>query len=709
MKKFPAQLLFIVFLSMIFIGLGAVNAATFTVTKIADTNDGSCNRDCSLREAIAAANVAATADNLIVFDNSLFSSVQTITLSLGHLPIDRGILTINGTGNNRLTISGNNQSRIFAIASSANLVLNDIKIANGNSAGTGGGIYSLGGSLTVNNSSISNNRAENGAGIYFANGGILNIINSNINANIANGGIFTNKVGGVFIGVNSTANIIGTNVFGNTGSGIYAQGARLAIDESNISGNSAQQGGGIFNGSGTLTTITNTTINGNLAELGGGGISNIYGTLTLTNLTVTDNRTLLENGGGIRNYNGTVEVQNTILSDNIADTSLGSDFGGVMNSKGYNLIKNAMGITFTNITTGNIIGVDPQLLPLGNYGGVTQTRALRPSSPAIDKAAQPNFTTTLGDQRGVGFGRYDFSFVANAPGGNGYDIGAFELQYFEISNRQKFDFDGDRRTDISVYRGYSGEWWLKKSSDGTSRVTNFGEITDKIIPGDYTGDGRDDIAIFRASTSEWFILRSEDESYYSFPFGAAGDIPMPADYDRDTKTDPAVFRPSTGTWFINKSTGGTQVTAFGTDGDIPVPADYDGDGYTDIAIFRPSTGTWWRLNFSQEVSFSVFGTSTDKPVSADYTGDGKADLAFFRPSTGEWFILNADGNNFTRTVFGTATDVPIPADYDGDSKSDIAIFRPTEATWYMQRSTAGFMALQFGFSTDRAVPSAFVP
>jgi len=37
--------------------------ATFTVTKTADTNDGACTADCSLREAIVAANAAAGADS----------------------------------------------------------------------------------------------------------------------------------------------------------------------------------------------------------------------------------------------------------------------------------------------------------------------------------------------------------------------------------------------------------------------------------------------------------------------------------------------------------------------------------------------------------------------------------------------------------------------------------------------------------------------
>src|SRR5688572_33190754 len=63
-------------------------AVPFTVTKIADTNDGVCDADCSLREAVAAAN-AASGDDSVVFDPTVFGAAQTITLTAGSISITR--------------------------------------------------------------------------------------------------------------------------------------------------------------------------------------------------------------------------------------------------------------------------------------------------------------------------------------------------------------------------------------------------------------------------------------------------------------------------------------------------------------------------------------------------------------------------------------------------------------------------------------------
>ena len=104
------------------------------------------------------------------------------------------------------------------------------------------------------------------------------------------------------------------------------------------------------------------------------------------------------------------------------------------------------------------------------------------------------------------------------------------------------DYDGDTKTDLSIYRPSNGQWWISRSSDSTNNVFTFGVSNDKIVPGDYTGDGRTDIALYRPSTGEWFVLRSEDSSYYSFNFGISTDVPTPGDYDGDGRTDPAVFR-----------------------------------------------------------------------------------------------------------------------------------------------------------------------
>ncbi len=272
-----------------------------------------------------------------------------------------------------------------------------------------------------------------------------------------------------------------------------------------------------------------------------------------------------------------------------------------------------------------------------------------------------------------------------------------------------FDFEGDGKTDISIFRPAPAEWWYSRSSDGATRAAQFGNTTDRLVPQDFTGDGKTDIALWRPATGEWYVLRSEDGSFFSFPFGAAGDVPVPADYDGDNKADPAVFRPSNLTWFISLTTGGTSIVTFGATGDVPAVADYDGDGKADIAIYRTALGEWWINRSTAGILAFQFGASTDKPAPGDYTGDGKADATFFRPSTGEWFVLRSEDFSFFSAPFGASGDIPAPGDYDGDGKFDFAVFRSSSSTWFVNRSTAGILIAGFGISGDVPVPSAFIP
>lgn len=279
-----------------------------------------------------------------------------------------------------------------------------------------------------------------------------------------------------------------------------------------------------------------------------------------------------------------------------------------------------------------------------------------------------------------------------------------------LERNAPFDFDGDSKTDIGIYRPSNSQWWYQKSLDNQVNAFQFGATADRIMPADFTGDGKTDVAFWRPSTGEWFVLRSEDLSYYSFHFGIAGDISVPADFDADGIADPTVFRPSTGTWYINRSTGGTDVIGFGQNGDLPTVGDYDGDGKADMAIFRPSVGQWWINRSTAGAIVLAFGNSTDKPVQGDYTGDGKADVAFWRPSTGEWFVLRSeDISSYYSVPFGTLGDTPTPGDYDGDGKFDTAVFRPSNQNWYINRTTSGLLIQQFGLAGDKPVPSAFVP
>ena len=273
-----------------------------------------------------------------------------------------------------------------------------------------------------------------------------------------------------------------------------------------------------------------------------------------------------------------------------------------------------------------------------------------------------------------------------------------------------FDFDGDGKADVSIFRPLVGQWYYQRSLNGVVNGFQFGTSSDKPVPADFTGDGKTDIAFFRASSNEWFVLRSDDSTFFAFPFGAAGDIPVPADYDGDGKADAAVYRPSAQTWFILRSTGGVLSVPFGLSSDIPVPADYDGDGKADVGIYRPDLGQWWNLRSSNNQVFAAtFGSPTDKPVVGDYTGDGKADVAFYRPSEGSWYVLRSEDFTYYAFPFGNSTDKPAPADYDGDGKYDAAIFRPSDTNWYIARSSGGVTIQQFGAADDVPLPGALVP
>lgn len=275
-----------------------------------------------------------------------------------------------------------------------------------------------------------------------------------------------------------------------------------------------------------------------------------------------------------------------------------------------------------------------------------------------------------------------------------------------IRRKTTSDFDGDLRSDVSVFRPSIGTWFVLNSSNSAARTQGFGLSRDVPTPEDFDGDLVTDISVFRPSTGTWYYLRSTDGTVGIFNFGANGDIPAPADYDGDLKADLSVFRPDAGTWYVYSSkTNSPYQRTFGTIGDVPVVGDYDGDGRSDMAIWRASTGVWyWGNAFDMSIAQRQFGIDGDVPTQGDFDGDSRTDVAVFRPSDGAWYTTHSLGGAIYYTRWGTQGDDPVVGDYDGDGLDDIAVFRPSSGVWYtLLSSDKSSVYTQFGKSGDVAV------
>ena len=357
-----------------------------TVTKIEDTNDGVCDADCSLREAIA----TAVSGDTVLFAAPLFDTAQTITLG-SELSVSGKTISVTGRAINLTTLSGNNQNRIFNVANNGNLTLNNLTITNGSDAANGGGVYNAG-TLQINNCAISNNAINGsgesrGGGLYNHDFATTTVTGSTISGNSVTGN--DTAGGGLYNGSFSTLTITNSTISGNTVSG---------------SGNFVNVGGGIANSNGILT-VKNSTVSGNTANGGtnnrGGGIHSQYRTLTLIGVTITGNIAGVSGfsyGGGFFSSQDDVILANSIVSGNSAPSN--PNIFGSLNPSNFNLIDG-----------------DARLAPLGFYGGNTKTHALLPDSPALNGGNPAYNADTHGitDQRG-----------SSRVIGNRIDIGAFE-------------------------------------------------------------------------------------------------------------------------------------------------------------------------------------------------------------------------------------------------------------------------------------------
>ena len=254
--------------------------------------------------------------------------------------------------------------------------------------GQGGGIAVLGGGCTLNNSTLSDDTAQGGNG---GNGSVSGGIAGPGGAGGAGlgGGIYVNS-GTMTVTLTNCTLASDTAGGGTGGSGGVSHSIEIAPGAGGNGGNGIGGGVGLGGGFGLggNVMLTNCTVSQNTAQAGsfGNGVPSPDHSITL--------------GSGIGGEGGNATLTNAIVAGN----SFGLDIGGVSRSG-----------------TNNLIGGNPLLATLGNYGGPTQTMALLPGSPAINAGTSGAGIPTT-DQRGV-------SRPQDAP----VDIGAFQSQGFTLT------------------------------------------------------------------------------------------------------------------------------------------------------------------------------------------------------------------------------------------------------------------------------------
>lgn len=405
---------------------GAAQAATLTVGSLADTTGATdcataTNTDCTLRDAILDAN--GDSGSTIGFRSGLSG---TITLGAG-LPVINVPMTISGPGAGQIAVSGDNAYRPFDVdtAPGGNVAISGLTITNGSATDRGGGIRNKYADLTLSDAVVSgNDSAASGGGVAAYDAGSLTIERTTISGNEA---------------------VRGSGVYTASGSGTAA-----TIRSSTVSGNTGSDfGGGIYFDYSSPGTLENSTVYGNSASNSGGGVYD-FGAydgapgLVITGSTITHNTA--ERGGGLACYASTDSgkdlteptVRNTIIFGNTADSAdLGPDLScnflsgtetpGVVPTA-FSLIGSVAPATQLDQSGPNLLGQDPQLGPLADNGGPTQTQKPALASPVIDQGAAFGLTA---DQRGQGR-PFEIPSIPNAAGGDGSDIGAVELQASEL-------------------------------------------------------------------------------------------------------------------------------------------------------------------------------------------------------------------------------------------------------------------------------------
>ena len=339
---------------------------TYTVTTLDDHDDGFCDEDCSLREAI----LYSAGGNTIQFAEGLVGTVNlTSTLSIDH------DLVIQGPGSKKLSISGQGAYQPFNIYTAVTVTLSDMTIMNGldNDAdggliysegnlalshmglqggyaiGYGGAIASYGTSLRLNDVVVNGNYSETSGGAIYAEQDLLSVVSSTFSGNTSGdtGGALYLSTGDVDI----SGSTFSTNQSYNSGGAILIAAADVTVSSTLFTANKTENaGGGAIDHESARLTLNNVTFDGN-ATKGGSEGGAIYGNgseLIISSSTFTGNVSPSSNGGAVYVCEDTT-IHDTIFTGNEATYSS----GGAVYQAGCGTSLSIEGSTFQSNSTGD--------------------------------------------------------------------------------------------------------------------------------------------------------------------------------------------------------------------------------------------------------------------------------------------------------------------------------------------------------------------
>lgn len=310
-----------------------------------------------------------------------------------------------------------------------------------------------------------------------------------------------------------------------------------------------------------------------------------------------------------------------------------------------------------------------------------------------------------------------------------------------------FDYNGDGRQDLLLYRPGAGAITIARSSGtggftpvymvgddgpgGPNGIAAFDLLSpaDRVLAFDYNGDGAQDLFLYRPGAGAAVVARSNGDGSFTpvyvvgddgpgAPNGIAGydllssaDQVLAFDYNGDRRQDLLLYRPGAGRVTVARSNGDGSFTAVfsSTSGiaqydlrssaDRVFAFDYNGDGQQDLFLYRPGAATAWVARSNGNGSFTAVFTSingiaqydlrssADRVFAFDYNGDGLQDLFLYRPGAATAWVARSNGDGSFTAVFTSGSgmaqfdlrssaDRALAFDQDGDGRQDLLLYRP---------------------------------